>query len=122
MAVLKSKSLQPTLTQFVAFIRKNVLATNTTRQSAAAELRGLSAKMFDLPDCSALATKLRQLFTQLYPPVATRELQPMERIVACQILHVTLAKLYNVKDTKKPVVQAWQATSYDAAKTFESVC
>ena len=118
-AVLKSKSLQPTLTQFVAFICKNVLATNTTRQAAAAELRGLSVKMLELHDCSALATKLRQLFTQLYPPVATPELQPMERILACQILHVTLAKLYNVKGTKKPVVQAWQATSYDPAKTFE---
>jgi hypothetical protein len=107
----------PSLAEFIAHVRKQVLSTNTTRRAAAIELASLRDDCTQLEDCMALSTKLKQLFAQLYPPHSD-EVEPMTRLQAAKHVHQTLASVLRGR-AKHRLVRAWRSfTSYDAADMF----
>ena len=118
----QSDGREPTLTEFIAHVRRQVLATNTTRRAAANELAGLVQNHSELDDCLALSTKLKQLFMQLYPRETngSSEPEPVTRLAAVRTVHQLLQQLHTRGNNKLSLVRAWKAyTSYDGAQMFD---
>ena len=99
-------------------VRKQVLSTNTTRQEAAVSLEALEKQVCSQGDCMALATRIKQLFGQLYPEGPTEEAEPFPHRTAVIAVHKTLLALTRAK-SQALIVKAWQAwTSYDSSEMF----
>ena len=96
------------LREFVLHVRKQVLSTSTTRHEAAQELKALSGLADKMPDCVTLATKLKQLMTQLFPQGETEEPEPMLRRAALILIHNMLRTL-STKRALGPVSKAFQS-------------
>jgi hypothetical protein len=109
---------QPTLHQFVAHVKTQVLATNTTRREAKLELDRLVTDFSGIPDCSALKTKLKQLWAQLYPP-NTDEVEPMTKLAAMKQVFALLMAIRFKGKVSQPMVKAWRDfTLHDSPTMF----
>lgn len=109
---------QPTLQQFVAHVKTQVLATNTTRREAKLELDCLVTDFSGIPDCSALKTKLKQLWAQLYPP-DTDEVEPMTKLAAMKQVFALLMAIRFKGKISQPLVKAWRDfTLHDSPSMF----
>ena len=115
---LDSVHQQPTLEQFIQHIKSQVLPVTHTRKQAYTELLSLQTNNKNVPDCVALGTKFRQLFSQVFPSGDSQEVAPATKLNCCQAIHRTLLEL-----TKSPfqnkLVKAWQDhTGYNASLIF----
>lgn len=111
----------PTLQQFVSHVRKQVLLTCTTRRKASLELQALASNFAELKDCTALSTKLKQLYTQLFPLI-TEEVEPMTRHQVALYVNDVLKKIRTSRDAKTDLVKAFKniaaSNDYSEAAMF----
>lgn len=106
-----------TLTEFLSYIRRQVIHVQTTRRGAMQALLALCADCSKMNDLVGLSTRLSQLFAQLYPANST-EVEPMPRRQALNAVHVLLSNLGRAK-AQSAVVRAWREyTSYDNSRMF----
>ena len=117
-----ASATDPTLSQFLAHVRKQVLSNNTTRRAAAHELQALKDQYSGYSDCMELQTKIKQLWQQLYPPEqdgVPLELEPITRLLALRTVHHFLATLFARGNARLPMVRAWKNyTVFNAATLF----
>ena len=107
------------MTEFVAHVKRQVLSTNTTRREAAEQLAALVFTTESVPDCVALGTKLKQLFSQMYPEGLSQEPEPTTKRLAVLSVHKLLQNL-KLRRGKAALVRAWQDfTTYDGAELFQ---
>ena len=88
--------------EFVAHVRKQVLSSNTTRREAAEQLAALVNNTDTVPDCVAMGTKLKQLFSQMYPVGLSQEPEPTTRRLAVLDVHKLLQNLKHRKRKGSP--------------------
>lgn len=102
----------PSVDMFLTHVRGRMLSTQTTRNTAWTDLQDLRNKIPDLSDCTMLATKLRQLFQQMYPvnQAAGDEAEPITRLKAMIVVHQMLSAL-KIRPDKSPIGEAWH--NYD---------
>lgn len=74
-----------TLQEFLSYIRKQVIHVQQTRLAAARELSALCKDCSSVVDLVGLATRLNQLFAQIYPAI-TEEVEPVPRRVAVNMV------------------------------------
>ena len=103
---------QPTVGQFLSYIRTLVLPTGTSRKVAAKELEQLTLKPLVVEDCLALSTKIQQLFRVIYPS-QTNESEPITRLKAMISVHNMLEVIDRAKPNGVSVTlsKAWKAYS-----------
>ena len=108
------------LSDFVAHVRKQVLATVTTRRDALTALEYLSAGGYkQVSDCSALATRLQQLYGQIWPSTPCDEVDPLSHLGTVRLINGCLNEAHS-KAFGGNMSRAWRAyTSYEAAKLFD---
>lgn len=108
----------PSLEDFLQHVSRNVLSSDTTRRSAAAEFEQLVQEVHLVDDCMALCGKLRQSMSRIFPVGVSLEPEPMTRLRFCICVHGMLLALKG-GSRKKRIVRQWQAfTSYDHSGMF----
>ena len=109
---ISAEGTQPTISQFLSYIRTLVLPTGTSRKVAAKELDQLTLKPLVVEDCLALSTKIQQLFRIIYPS-QTNESEPITRLKAMISVHNMLEWIDRSK-TNGPsatLSKSWKAYS-----------
>ena len=113
--------IEPTLQQFVEHVQAQVMANAVTRREAYAELDRLVNDYKHVEDCQALATQLRQIWAQLYPPVTT-EVEPTSKLNVLRKLHAFLQSIrVSTRGGRTNMMKAWcDYTTYDNAYMFNT--
>ncbi len=108
-----------TLQRFFAHVRKQLFVCSNTRETAYAELLSLAQSSRSMADCNAFVTKLKQIWSRLFPSQST-EREPVLQYDACLEIHRVMKELHRTsfRNRKTAFLLAFCEEDFHSADLF----